>query len=76
MAEELSEEEYKNYCVKNILKLGNNDKIDILRILKSKKEINLKETNIGIIINLKDIPKDILLLIYNNIKVRIEKNDQ
>ncbi len=75
MAEEFDEDEYKNYCIKNITKLGNNDKIDILRILKSKKDIALKETNIGIVVNLKDIPKDILLLIYNNIKVRIDKNE-
>lgn len=75
MAEEFNEDEYKNYCVKNITKLGNNDKIDILRILKSKKDITLKETNIGIVVNLKDIPKDILILIYNNIKVRIDKNE-
>tara|TARA_Y100000389_G_scaffold177081_1_gene189055 strand:+ start:1016 stop:1273 length:258 start_codon:yes stop_codon:yes gene_type:complete len=57
----------KSICEK-IHKLSPEDHIEILRIIKTKSNVNITENNNGCFINMKDIPVEVI----NEIKIYID----
>ena len=63
----------KNICEK-IHKLSQEEHIEILRIIKTKSNVNITENNNGCFINMKDIPSEIVNEIKLYIDYKIKKD--
>jgi len=63
----------KNICDK-INKLSTEDHIEILRIIKTKTNVNITENTNGCFINMKDIPYDIINEIKMFLDYKINKD--